>query len=85
MGTVTQRQPQIRTASRACSRITASARAPCVLDGVDHDAVVLLPDDQDLLRLRSADCAITKPLGDANGSAEARSIWRIKGGPRDSS
>ena len=43
---------KFRTARRACSRINGfGAGAFAVLDGVDHDAMVLLPDDQNLLRL----------------------------------
>ena len=53
------------------------ARALAAADRLDDGAVLLLRDDEDarapagpVLRAR------TKPFGDANGSAAARSTWR---------
>ena len=52
MGPVAQRKAQISHGEpRMLTHDGFGARTLAVLDGVDHDAMVLLADDQDLLRL----------------------------------
>src|SRR5260370_20345565 len=53
MGAVAQRQPQIaRGKPRVFTHDRFGTATLAVLDGVDHDAVMVLPDQQDLMRLR---------------------------------